>query len=661
MTMTASGLSLTSSRPPFCQDIIRASWRRCISEYRLDPSDRRGLACVPPQTLNVLHSEMLHLLSDTSTIIEQVRKVAREAGYIVLISNPDGVIVRTHADSTVSQDILRQGFALGSILHEQEAGTNGIGTCIASRQPITIHADAHFYEGYRGFTCSAAPVLGSDGTVLAALDMSGHVRENSDAGNFARYFIRDAANLMSLMLFRKRHMKDCIVSISQRDDAFPLPANALVATDESGRIIGATAEGYSCLGASDLQGIAGRTLQDFCSDNVANLKPHSKHSVTIHTANGSLAYATAFVNEKLAATPVRRQRPAPLASPLDRIAGSDPAGGEIVKLCRKLLNSDIPILLLGETGVGKDTMARGIHAESARADKPYIAFNCAAIPAALLASELFGYAPGTFTDGAKGGKTGKIAASDGGTLFLDEIGDMPLDLQAHLLRVLEDRAVNPLGSTRTDPVNLKIICATHRNLPELVRSGQFRKDLYYRIRGAQFTIPALRHRSDFATLAASVLREEIQLDICRPVELGPEALDRMQRYPWPGNIRELRNVIRLVLSLLGNERLIKIDHLPGYLLEFTDVESMTSAAHCRSEARELLTAERDVKQAEDKPARESLRYLTSLAEREQIVIALRAHLWSITNAANELGISRATLHRKIRIHAISAPLRPFAE
>ncbi len=189
MTIAASGLSLASRPPPIGHDIIKASWRRCISEYRLDPSDRRGLACVPSQELNVLHSEMCDLLSDTSTIIEQVRKVAREAGYIVLISNADGVIVRRHADCPSSQEILRQGFALGSILHEQKAGTNGIGTCIISRQPITIHADAHFNEGFRGFTCSAAPVFGSDGTVLAALDMSGRVREISDEGNFARHFI----------------------------------------------------------------------------------------------------------------------------------------------------------------------------------------------------------------------------------------------------------------------------------------------------------------------------------------------------------------------------------------------------------------------------------------------------------------------------------------
>ncbi len=214
-------------------------------------------------------------------------------------------------------------------------------------------------------------------------------------------------------------------------------------------------------------------------------------------------------------------------------------------------------------------MARGIHAESSRAGNPYVAVNCAAIPATLLASELFGYAPGTFTGGVKGGKIGKIAASDGGTLFLDEIGDMPLDLQAHLLRVLEDRSVNPLGSTRTDPVDLRIICATHRNLPDLVTAGHFRKDLYYRIRGAQFTIPALRQRVDFSALVASVIQDEAQLSGLQPISVAPDALEVLRSYPWPGNIRELRNIIRLVLSLHGNERSIQVDHLPEYILEFT--------------------------------------------------------------------------------------------
>ena len=659
MMIAASGLSLAPSQQPICHEIIKASWRRCISEYRLDPADTSELACVGVSTLKVLHSEISQVLADTSAILDQVRKVAREAGHVVLISNANGVVVRRHADSPSSQEILRQGFALGSILHERSAGTNGIGTCIVSRQPITVHADAHFNERFRGFTCSAAPVLGSDGTVLAALDMSGRLSKDGGEGSFARYFIRDAAQLMSLLLFRKRHKDDCIVTLSQSEDAALLSTNALVATDKAGRILGATAEGYASLGVSDLQSLAGKSLRDFCGAHIADLKPLSECFVKLRNPNGSLAFATTFRNNTSVAGPMKLHAPTPVTAPLDRIAGSDPALGEIVKLCRKLLNNDIPLLLLGETGVGKDTLARAIHAESTRAEKPYVAMNCAAIPASLLASELFGYAPGTFTGGDKGGKTGKIAASDGGTLFLDEIGDMSLDLQAHLLRVLEDRTVNPLGSTRTDPVNLRIICATHRDLPDLVRTGQFRKDLFYRIRGAQFTLPTLRQRLDFAELVASILLEETQSARCPPVGLSPDALEFLRRYPWPGNIRELRNVVRLLVSLHGNERAIQTQHLPDYLLEFAGNECRSSTADRPGDANRLSTAGDEFTQIEDPLTSDSLRLRTSIAERQHIISALRAQRWNITDTAKELGISRATLHRKIRLHAIAAPEYQF--
>ncbi len=238
-----------------------------------------------------------------------------------------------------------------------------------------------------------------------------------------------------------------------------------------------------------------------------------------------------------------------------------------IGLCRKIIDKDIPLLVLGETGVGKDTLARALHNESKRTEKPYVAVNCAAIPATLLASELFGYAPGTFTGGVKGGRTGKILASHGGTLFLDEIGDMPLELQAHLLRVLEERTVTPLGSAHAIPVDMKIICATHRNLPDLIAKGHFRKDLYYRIRGAQIVLPALRDRADIAELIGQIVREEDSAG-APAIEFSEGVMDLFRTYPWPGNIRELRNVVRFVTSLHAG-KLILVEDLPDQLLDYS--------------------------------------------------------------------------------------------
>ncbi|MBL8883358.1 MAG: sigma-54-dependent Fis family transcriptional regulator [Hyphomicrobium sp.] len=657
MTISPTGLSLTSRLPIVGSDIIKASWRRCFTDYHLDPLDRRGPPLASRNTLKVLQGEMAEMLSDSTMIINRLRGVAREVDRIVLIANADGIIVSNHADSPISQEILREGFAIGSILHEQHVGTNGIGTCIASRQPITINAEAHFNKAFRGFTCSAAPVFGPDGSVLAAIDISGRLRSDRAEGNFAQHFIYEAAQLISLLLFRKKHKSDCIVLLSNAEDTIPFSTQALVATDETGKILGATADGFACLGVSDLQALAGRSLSDICKANFSELKPLSGQSLRLQTPGGGIAYATAFMDKKpAAAIAVRKSRPAITAlatRPLERIAGRDAAMGEIVAICRKIIDRDIPLLVLGETGVGKDTLARAIHAESARAGKPYIAVNCAAIPATLLASELFGYAPGTFTDGCKEGRIGKIAASTGGTLFLDEIGDMPLDLQAHLLQVLEDRIVTPLGSTAAVPVDVKIICATHRDLQSMVQAGRFRQDLYYRIRGAQFVIPALRQRSDLEALVAAVIRDEAQSEGYPSVAIAAGVLALFNRYPWPGNIRELRNVIRYALSLHSDEQEIQIAHLPDQLLEFWRQEAVIEPQQNLDNADAANLDKSGMTTYSNRPTRPTLKAAGALAERQRILDVLNSLNWNIAVAAGQLGISRATLHRKMRLHAIA--------
>ena len=657
MTISPSGLSLASRLPIIGSDIIKTSWRRCITDYNLDPLDRRCVALVSNSVLKVLQSEIAEMLSECATVIDHLRTVAREVDRIVLIANADGIIVSSHADSPISQEILREGFAIGSILHEQRVGTNGIGTCIASRQPITINAEAHFNEAFRGFTCSAAPVFGPDGNILAAINISGRLRSDRAEGSFAQHFIYEAAQLISLLLFRKKHKSDCIVVVSNAEDTLPLSTQALVATDETGKILGATAEGFAFLGVSDLQALAGRSLSDICKANFSELKPLSDQSLRLQTPGGRIAYATAFMDKKRAAAtaarnPSRAIAP-PVARPLDLIAGRDVAMGEIVAICRKIIDRDIPLLVLGETGVGKDTLARAIHAESARAGKPYIAVNCAAIPETLLASELFGYVPGTFTGGCKEGRIGKIAASTGGTLFLDEIGDMPLDLQVHLLQVLEDRAVTPLGSTTPVSVDLKIICATHRDLQDMVKAGRFRQDLYYRIRGAQFIVPALRQRSDLELLVAAVIREEARSGGYPTVAIAANVLALFNRYPWPGNIRELRHVIRYVLSLHSDEPEIQVAHLPDQLLEFWRQETVIGAQQHLYNADAANLRKRGGTSYSSRATRPTLRDAGAVAERRRILDALNSLNWNITAAAAQLGISRATLHRKLRLHAIT--------
>jgi sigma-54 dependent transcriptional regulator, acetoin dehydrogenase operon transcriptional activator AcoR len=644
--------------PSLGADIVKASWRRCLTDYGLDRAMRKPIERVGSATVRDLRSQMEDVLVESSSVIERVRRIAADTGNVVLVSNSDGIVVTSFADSNDSQEVAREGLDPGSVWQEGRVGTNGIGTCLISRQPITIHGGAHFNESFRHFTCSAAPIFGPDGRVIAAFDMSGRAIPGSSDGSFAQYFVREAASQISMMLFRKWHRNDCIVALANEPDPMPMSVKALVATDEEGRILGATQEALSFLGVPDLGDLGGKLINDLWNVSFGDLKPLSKHSVRMNNRDGSNTFVTAFLPKKKAtSTPGRttqaldgkraRLNPATQTRPLDRVAGADPLMIQNIGLCRKIIDKDIPLLVLGETGVGKDTLARALHNESKRAEKPYVAVNCAAIPATLLASELFGYAPGTFTGGVKGGRTGKILASHGGTLFLDEIGDMPLELQAHLLRVLEERTVTPLGSADAIPVDMKIICATHRNLPDLIAKGHFRKDLYYRIRGAQIVLPALRDRADIAELIGRIVREEDGTGT-PPIEFSEGVMDLFRTYPWPGNIRELRNVIRFVTSLHAG-KLILVEDLPDQLLDYSKAGTPPATVEGP------VTVDREAECRSETPAGTTLLEANETAERRRIVEVLRANKWNVTEAAGHLGISRATLHRKIRRYAIMSP------
>ena len=639
-------------------DIVKASWRRCLGEYGLDRAMKTPVERLSGSMIRDLRERMEDIIVEASPVVDSVRRVAAESNHVILLSNADGIVVTSFADSHGSLEVARAGLETGSVWHEERVGTNGIGTSLVSRQPITVFGGAHFFEGFASFTCSAAPIFGPDGQVIGAFDISGRAIPGAGDGHFAQYFAREAAQQISMLLFRKWHRNDCIVALSAEPDPMPMSVKALVATDEAGRILGATQEAFSYLGVPDLSDIRDRFLHDVWNVSFNDLKPLSKHSVRMRTADGTQTFVTAFLpKKKAAAGPVRtlhapddrKSRTAPAGRALDRVAGADPHMTQNVALCRKIIDKDIPLLILGETGVGKDTLARAIHAESRRAEKPYVAVNCAAIPATLLASELFGYAPGTFTGGVKGGRTGKILASHGGTLFLDEIGDMPLELQAHLLRVLEERTVTPLGSAEAIPVDMKIICATHRNLPDLIARGEFRKDLYYRIRGAQINIPCLRERGDIRELVDQIVKDEIGTEATN-IAFTDEVLDLFRRYPWPGNIRELRNVLRFVTSLHSG-KLVDVEDLPDQLLDFS--RSGDTGTHACDAPRIAETAIQDDRR--ESPSGPTLHESNEAAERRRIVEVLRTNRWNVTEAASQLGISRATLHRKIRRYEITSP------
>ncbi|MFC6672236.1 sigma-54-dependent Fis family transcriptional regulator [Marinobacterium aestuariivivens] len=280
-----------------------------------------------------------------------------------------------------------------------------------------------------------------------------------------------------------------------------------------------------------------------------------------------------------------------------------------------------------------------MHDSSARSERPFVTLNCAAIPESLIESELFGYGAGTFTGGLKGGKVGKIEASSGGTLFLDEIGDMPLALQARLLRVLAEREITPLGQVKPVRIDLHVICATHRDLGSFVDQGEFREDLYYRISGVRIALPALRERQDRLELIDRVLAELCENE---SVVIDDQALKMLSDYHWPGNIRQLKNALQFALCMCDG-RAIRITDLPDEVFPPAPGERAAAAAQPSPD----LPPQRMVSLGH------ALGGTGEPDEREQILQALQQHRWVVLRAAEALGISRSTLHRKIKKYGLS--------
>jgi transcriptional regulator with PAS, ATPase and Fis domain len=310
----------------------------------------------------------------------------------------------------------------------------------------------------------------------------------------------------------------------------------------------------------------------------------------------------------------------------DRLAALDTGDGRMraaIERARKVLDKPIPILLQGESGVGKELFTRAMHESGPRRGKPFVAVSCAAMPETLIEAELFGYVPGAFTGARREGSPGRIREANGGTLFLDEIGDMPLAMQGRLLRVLQERQVTPLGGGQTIPVDFALVCATHRNLKNEMEAGRFRQDLYYRINGLTLVLPALRERTDLATLVARCIEDVAP---GRRLMLGASLATRFSNYAWPGNLRQLDNAIRTACALVDeDETVITWRHLPDDL--FTELHR---AATDRTEP--------------DLPPVASLRsYADSV-----IGHAVRSSGGNMSEAARRLGISRNTLYRRLK-------------
>ncbi|NWA26593.1 sigma-54-dependent Fis family transcriptional regulator [Pseudomonas gingeri] len=606
---------------------IARSWLRCLEDYHLDPALSIAPTVLEHGRLLESRERLRQVLQIAGNEMTSLHQQLSGAGHAVLLTDARGVILNCVTAPAERKIFERAGLWLGADWSEACEGTNGIGTCLVERQSLTIHQDEHFRGRHTGLTCSASPVFDPQGELMAVLDVSSARPEVSRQSQFhTMALVNLSAKMIESCYFLRHYDNHWLLRFHLQAESVGLFSEGLLAFDGEGRISAVNQSALNLLGQGR-SGLLGQPVEAFfdCSldELLGRASAQASASWPLRSRDGRALFAV-LRGQSRSVPKVLVPAPAALARPkLSNICLGDPALQTDFRRALRVFERDVPLLINGETGSGKEAFAKAVHQASQRADKAFVALNCAAIPESLIESELFGYRGGSFTGARKEGMRGKLQQADGGTLFLDEIGDMPLALQTRLLRVLEDRQVVPIGG-EPEAVNVRIISATHRNLMNRVGDGSFREDLYYRLNGLEVGLPALRERSDKSQLLDFLLAEEAGE---QQVLIDAGARQALLAFEWPGNVRQMRTVLRTLAALCEDGR-IGLEDLPALIRQ----------------ARPSL-----VVVAVDEPSAHPLED----AERQALLNALEQQRWHMTHTAEQLGVSRNTLYRKLRKHGIA--------
>ncbi|MBB4819708.1 transcriptional regulator of acetoin/glycerol metabolism [Pseudomonas alcaligenes] len=591
---------------------IDASWRRSLGH---------GLDCLEGDGAGIEQLRDLELLLDGNRLL--IDAATPELEYLVRQQGQGGLVILGDAQANVlaiegQTDALQlaglRDLRPGSCWSESLRGTNALGTAVVEGRPTLINSGEHYLDRLSRFACTSVPLKDPHGRVVGVIDLTreGHLAEPRDS--FATLLL--AAGNIESRLFGLTYPQQLVLAFHSRPQYLGSAWHGLLALSLDGELLAANDQACHLLRV-ERQALVGHSCEELlgarASGFLARLLQGGVSSV--QTPRGEFFFRALQLPRHIGVASVAPARPTATPAPeLEALAGGNARLARALRMARQGLAGELPVLLLGETGTGKEVVARALHQASARAGKPFVAVNCAAIPEGLIESELFGYREGAFTGSRKGGMVGRVMQAQGGTLFLDEIGDMPLALQARLLRVLQERRVAPLGAGEEQELDIAVICATHRDLQRLVQGGQFREDLYYRVNGVSLRLPSLRERDDLATLITEVLAR-----LGEPaVSLDPDLAELLTGYDWPGNIRQLEMVLRSALAMRENgEKELGLDHLTDSLLD-----ELTSSRRQPGSIREN--------------------------ELELIRSALERHQGNVSAAADALGISRATLYRKLK-------------
>ncbi|MGI5887319.1 MAG: sigma-54-dependent Fis family transcriptional regulator [Syntrophomonadaceae bacterium] len=624
-------------------DIVRPdvleSWRRCY-DYGLDYNVYNYGPVLDKLTLQEKMHQKDLLLKAADPYICQLEAMLSDA--IILLSDEEGAMLRViEGNEMLRKQNERFNLVPGSVWNESTVGTCAHCISLIQGTPMQICGPEHYFEKYEEISCSSAPIFDINYNLAGSLCVV--------TSSFSKQSSQSLGLVVSMAWAVQNQFQ-----IALHNDLFNLTLqktdSALMAINKSGIITKANlvAQQMFVEISQDLIGthvdqILGE--QPLIKSVLESGKPIEDAEIEIDRLNQRVVVSFAkplndycgnnlgciVALKRINRIKNRETRRDGLNTrfTFDKIIGSSPPIKKVIEIARKFAHLDANILIQGESGTGKEMFAQAIHHES-RSSGPFVAVNCGAIPANLIESELFGYEGGSFTGAERRGRAGKLELADGGTLFLDEIGDMPLELQPVLLRVLEEKRLMRIGGNRYVPVNFRLITATNKNLYEQVENNQFRQDLYYRLKVLQIDIPPLRDRSsDILELANYFIRVIAQKQLIVPPVLSDLATIYLLNYHWPGNVRQLENSMLYAVNVC-EDNIIRPEDLPQEITSGIDLNLPVNTGTQLHMAQPLTNL--------------------SMKDMERIMItqALEQTKYNVSEAAVLLGMSRSTLYRKIK-------------
>lgn len=638
----------------FMRPLIYDSWVRS-REFSVDPYHVKT-SVLSGEALTKQINSNIQLIETVRPYMENLYSIVKGSGFYLLLSDKDGYILDLIGD----KDIIEEGkqnsmLIVGANRSEKYAGTNAIGTCLTILEPIQIWNEEHYIKGHKHYACSSAPIFNHTGQLLGCLNLTGRY---TDLHTHTLGMVISAVDGISKELKIKNAYDEIETISAQRNSIIESMPSGLLLLNMFDRVVQINSKALSMLNLKYEEAI-GRNIFDIASfDDFAknstsfssvshkiynkevNVTLESSPNITkkynlsldyVKDANGKRGGTVLRLNEtKLINRLVNKISGFKSSFTFDSILGRSQPMTDMIKLAKQAATSDSTILILGESGTGKELVAQSIHNASKHSDGPFVAINCGALPNGLIESELFGYEKGSFTGARTDGNPGKFELADGGTIFLDEIGDMPLDTQASLLRVLQMKEIVRIGATQPKRINVRIIAATNKDLKEAVELKTFREDLYYRLNVITIQVPLLKDRGSDIELLAQFFVTQHNISKGTNITIDTNLLPLLEKYPWPGNVRELENAIERAINITPNQ-IITLDLLPPTIVDYLKNPSENMFSKEGNEAFKQNSTGLSIEKS----------------SRQLILSSLEKTGGNISAAAVLLGISRRTLYRKL--------------